>query len=138
MKKILIVVFLMVAVLAFSQVRTDTAADGTVSLAWDAPADVTAGTVPASEITYELYVAPADDINALTLVTETQDTFFDNIDMTVYGEGKYNFGVLARRDIVDLGIFFSDMHWSHVGGMPSPFTVWYFTRPGMPSGLRVQ
>jgi hypothetical protein len=148
MKKILLILGLLIfgAVLAFSQVVHYTELPNGFEIMWDAPDNVLDGTVPASQITYELYVAPVSitelqDVTLYTLVAVVANPpVVIDWDMLGVTEGAYNFGVLSVRTIPDVadGIFYSDLHWSHVGGVPSPFDVYYFTRPGEIQNLRVQ
>ena len=154
MKKIIMFILVMlIAVAGFAQVHFVPNPDGTLNYSWDAPVNVLDGTVPASQITYEFYIAlrttassDREQVSNFELVG-TVGPFtiggvpgINNVDHTILGEGEIVAGVRAVRDVPDVpdGTFYTGMLWSDLGGVPDPFTIWYFIPLDLPTNLRVE
>jgi len=129
MKRLLIVVLLALAILAYSQDIIDT---NSVVFAWDSVTTLIDGSdIPSGDIVeYEVYYAYPDQRDNSTLVGRTNELQYT---VTFAGEGIYILGVRAVR-ITDMGEVYSVMAWSD----EYDWMVRYLKAPSKPSGLGVR
>jgi hypothetical protein len=128
MKKLFIIIFLLLTLIACAQ--TKTIIGPTVTVAWDAPA---LGTIPAAEVSYEVWVQPYPSGAAIlvaTLAAVEQAVTFSV-------EGAYRIGVRTKRIVATDGtILYSAYSWGDVEGSPAPWYVAYYATP--PRVLKVR
>ncbi len=129
MKRMSIITVLILLAFAIG-CQTRTIVGSTIVIEWDAP-DL--GTVPASEITYEIVYSPYP--SGTMVVVATIITLEQPITFAV--EGKYKVGIRTRRD-VDGEVFYSEYSWSDVEGAPTPWYAAYYLMPPKVQRIRIK
>jgi hypothetical protein len=129
MKILLILVMLLVALTA-CEAQTKVIIGSTVTVTWDAPP---LGTIPVSEVAYEVVVQPYPSGTQVLVGTVT--ALERAITFTV--EGSYKLGVRTKRTVALSGdVLYSAYAWSDAEGSPAPWYVTYYESP--PKVLRIR
>lgn len=131
MKKWMAVVLMVLVAMAVS-CQTKIIVGSTLTVEWDA---VGQGTIPASEISYEVVYTPYPS-GAVVLVA-TVATLEAPITFTV--EGAYRIGVRTKRTVAADGtVLYSEYLWGDIEGSPQPFYVVYYTLPARIERVRIR
>ena len=128
MKRILTVLLTILVTLA-AQCQTKTIVGSTITVMWDAPA---LGTIPVSEIGYEVVLQPYPSGTAVLVGTVTAVEQA----ITFSAEGNYKLGIRTKRTTPDSTILYSAYSWSDLEGSPAPWYAAYYATP--PKVLRVR
>jgi hypothetical protein len=129
MKRLIVVVALLVAA-ALAGCQTLTVVGSTIVVEWDKP-DL--GSIPETEVSYEVYLAPYPGGLGTLLATVT--SLEQPISFTA--EGKYRIGVRTKRTFTG-GEVFSPIAWSDVEGAPAPWYAAYYAAPPKVQRVRIQ
>jgi len=131
MKQIFLVMLLALVAMSVS-CQAKIIVGSTMTVEWDA---VDQGTIPASEVTYEVWVQPFP--SGTPSLVATVATLEQPVTFSV--EGAYRVGVRTKRTVeADGTVLYSEYLWSDIEGSPQPFYVVYYTLPSRIMRIRIK
>jgi hypothetical protein len=122
MKRLLAIAILAMVVLLSCEAQTKIIVGSTITVTWDAPA---LGTIPVSEVSYEVVVQPRPS-GTLVLVGTT--TALEQV-VIFSTEGPYKIGVRTKRITADATVLYSGYFWGDVDGTETWYVVYYAAPP---------
>ena len=111
--------------------QTKTIVGSTITVTWDAPS---LGTIPAAEMSYEVWMQPYPSGTSVLVGTVTAIEQA----ITFSAEGPYRIGVRSKRTTVDGTVLYSDYLWSDAGGAPQPWYAAYWKSPARVERVRIK